>query len=45
MSADGNRDQRGFNDRSEDFILFKSQVLSFEGRNGPAIKGTYFIRC
>ena len=30
-------DQRGFNDTSEDFISFKSRVLSFEGRDGPAI--------
>ena len=36
-------DQRGFNDTSEDFILFKSRVLSFEGRDGPAIRGMTFI--
>jgi hypothetical protein len=35
----GNTDQRGFNDTSEDFTLFESRVLSFEGRDGPAIRG------
>ena len=42
MSADGNTDQRSFNDTSEDFILFKPRVQSFEGRDGPAISGDVF---
>ena len=45
MSVDGNTDQRDFNDASEDFILFKSRILSFEGRDGPAIRGMTFIHC
>ena len=41
MSADGNTDQSSFSDTNEDFILFNSGVLSFEGRDGPAIRGMY----
>ena len=45
MSADENTDQSSFSDRREDFILSNSGVLSFEGRDGPAIRGMPFIHC
>jgi hypothetical protein len=41
---DGNTDQRGFNDMSEDFKLFKSRVLGFEGRDDPAMRGLPFSK-